>query len=60
VKTGRTYLQRLGLATMAILLFGVFRPAQAAPQEKSGATSQEQTAQYVGADTCETCHEELY
>ena len=62
MKTGRTYLQFLGLATVAILLFGVFRPAHAAPQEKekSGATSQKQTSQYVGIDTCKTCHEELY
>src|ERR1700730_18031684 len=58
VKTGRTYLQLL--ATMAILVFGVFRPAHAAPQEKSAATSQKPTAQYVGVDTCKTCHEELY
>ncbi len=41
MKTGRTYLQLLGLATIAILLFGVFRPAHAAPQEKSNATSRE-------------------
>src|SRR3954469_4843436 len=59
VKRGQTYLQFLGLATLATLLFGVFRPAHAAPQEKS-ATSQKQTAQYVGVDTCKTCHEELY
>ena len=60
MKTGRTYLQFFGLATMAILLFGVFRLAHAAPQEKSGATSQKETAQYAGVDTCKTCHEELY
>ncbi len=60
MKTGRTYLQLLELAAIAILLFGVFRPARAAPQEKSNATSQKQAAQYVGVDTCKTCHEELY
>jgi len=69
VKTGKAYLQFSGLATIAILLFGVFRPAHAAPQEKGGATSQKitveatspkETAQYVGVDTCKTCHEELY
>ncbi len=48
---------------MRISLFGVFRPADAAPQapepkEKSAVSSQ--TAQYVGVDTCKTCHEELY
>ena len=69
MKTGRTYLQFFGLATIAILLFGAFRPAHAGPQEKGSATSQKvtveatspkETAQYVGVDTCKTCHEELY
>jgi hypothetical protein len=50
VKTGRTYLQLSGLATIAILLFGVFRPANAAPQEKGGAASQQETAQGVTAN----------
>src|SRR3954447_8603625 len=60
VKTGRTYLQLSGLAVVAVLLFGVLRSAHAAPQETNAATSQKQTAQYVGVDTCKTCHEELY
>jgi DmsE family decaheme c-type cytochrome len=63
VKTGRTYLQLSGLATIAILLFGVFRAAHAAPQESSSVPPQKKgTAQYeyVGVDTCKTCHEELY
>ena len=45
MKTGRTYLQFLGLATIAILLFGVFRPAHAGPQEKGSATSQKVTVE---------------
>ena len=44
MKTGRTYLQLLGLATIAILLFGVFRPARATPQEKSDAFPEGDTA----------------
>src|SRR5579872_4389069 len=60
VKTGKMYLLRSGLVSIAILLVGIFRPVHAAPQEKSDATSRKQTAQYVGVDTCKTCHEELY
>jgi cytochrome c553 len=55
----------LGLATVAISLFGVFRPAHAGPQEKNVTspqkeTAEKETAQYVGVDTCKTCHEDLY
>ena len=36
MKANGKYKQSLGLTTVAILLFGVFPPALAAPQENSG------------------------
>ena len=60
MKANGKYKQSLGLTTVAILLFGVFPPALAAPQENSGPPSQKKTDQYVGVDVCKTCHEDLY
>ena len=52
----------LGWTLFALTLWLVtFRPAVAAShQEKSAAPPQKQTAEYVGADVCKTCHEDLY
>ena len=62
VKTGRTYFQLFGVGNDSDPAVRVFRPARAAPQEKSDdsqkETPQKETAQYVGADTCKTCHED--
>lgn len=54
----RTSVRWRGLA-LVILLLGV--GASAAPaQDKQSADSSAHAATYVGADTCKTCHEDLY
>ena len=60
MKTSRTSLRFLGSAAAAILLFGVFRPALAAPQENSSAPSHKKTDQYVGFTTCKTYQDFLF
>src|ERR1700746_1950692 len=61
VKTRRTWKQLLHSASPAILLLLLMRPYLAAGQQEKNATSPEKgTGQYVGVDTCKTCHEDLY
>lgn len=43
----------LGLVCLAIT-------ADAAPQSQSSAVQSKDTSQYVGSDTCKTCHEDVY
>jgi DmsE family decaheme c-type cytochrome len=60
VKTYRGYQQLSGLIAPALLLLSLMRPGIAAGQEKNVAPSPKGAAQYVGVDTCKTCHEDLY
>ncbi|MBZ5570602.1 MAG: DmsE family decaheme c-type cytochrome [Acidobacteriia bacterium] len=51
------------IVAAAVLWLGPFRLAAAAgssPQDKSAAALPKDTAQYVGADVCKTCHEDVY
>jgi len=53
--------RKLASSAAAAILLSVLTPlAHAAAQENSSAASQKDTAQYVGSDTCKTCHEDLY
>src|SRR5579864_773159 len=61
VKTRRTWKQLLQSASPAILLLLLLQPNLAAGQQEKNATPpQKGTGQYVGVDTCKTCHEDLY
>lgn len=61
MKTYRGYKQLSGLvAATAFLLLSLMQVGIAAGQEKNVTPSAKGGAQYVGVDTCKTCHEELY
>ena len=51
--------QVMGPVLTIISLF-LLRPAFLAAQEQQNATADKQMAQYVGSDTCKTCHEAVY
>jgi DmsE family decaheme c-type cytochrome len=48
------------VAFLWLLLFLVIGPAPASEPDKNSAPTQNYTAQYVGSDVCETCHQDLY
>jgi len=61
LKTRKIYKQILELAKPVIFLLLLIGPILAASQQEKNATPpQQETAQYVGGDTCKTCHEDLY
>ena len=60
MKTKRTWKQLLEGASPAMLLWLLIQANVVAGQQAKDATSPEKGTQYVGADTCKTCHEDLY
>lgn len=60
MKTRRACSQLLVPAALAVLLLQIMRPPLAAGQQEGSAAPPQQTqAEYVGSDTCKTCHEDL-
>ena len=60
MKTHRGYQQLSGLVVTAVILLSLMQPGVVTGQEKNVAASPKATGQYVGVDTCKTCHEDLY
>jgi DmsE family decaheme c-type cytochrome len=60
VKTRRTFKQLLKSAGAIVLLLLIRPTFSASQQEKSPAAPQNESAKYVGSDTCKTCHGDLY
>jgi len=60
VNLSRRYKQVLGLAAAGLMLPLLLQPRIAAGQQEKNALPGKPTAEYVGADVCKTCHEELY
>ena len=60
MKTYHFCQQLSGLVAPALLLLSLTQVGIATGQEKNVAPSPKGTAQYLGSETCKTCHEEIY